>query len=117
MAFLHCNNCTWQQDDFWETDGYNPFRKDILEYWVEIMKEGIAGERTIGMDSGWVKETGLASVMIDGQSHVNFRDYLAWELERKAKNIKKMNWVTWEDFKNDPDPVCPNCGSNELDID
>jgi hypothetical protein len=24
MAFLHCHNCDWSQDDFWEPNGYNP---------------------------------------------------------------------------------------------
>ena len=29
MAYLHCHNCGWSQDDFWEHNGYNPF--NILE--------------------------------------------------------------------------------------
>jgi len=24
MAYLHCHNCDWAQDDFYSVDGYNP---------------------------------------------------------------------------------------------
>lgn len=33
MAYLHCHtkNCGWEQDDFWDKEGYNPFKeKDCL---------------------------------------------------------------------------------------
>jgi len=44
MAFLHCHtpNCNWSQDDFWSKDGYHPFRKDIVDWWIEcIFKEKV----------------------------------------------------------------------------
>lgn len=34
MAYLHCQNCKWEQDDFW-TKHYNPgivLRREIKEY-------------------------------------------------------------------------------------
>ena len=34
MAFLHCHNCGWSQDDFWSRDitSYHPFRDDIVAH-------------------------------------------------------------------------------------
>ena len=117
MAFVHCHSCPWSQDDFWEVDGYNPFRKDILEDWVKKMKEGIADRKSIGMDQWWAQEAKIPYQPGKKGVDIDFRDYLAWELRRKANNIEKMKWITWKDFKNDPNPVCPNCGSDNLDID
>ena len=117
MSFVHCHNCPWSQDDFWEANGYSPFRKDILEYWVVIMKNGINGKKAVGMEEWWAKEAGLPYTKGEKGVDIDFREYLAWDLEGKAKNIRDMRLITWKDFKDDPNPVCPNCGSDKLDID
>ena len=120
MSFVHCHDCFWQQDDFWD-DSYSPFRKDIIEDFVRHMNDGIHGKRYIGFDIGIIKELGLPySTIVDSQMnkhYVEFRDYLAWELKRKAKNIRSMHWITYEDYKNDPLKRCPKCDSVNLDID
>ena len=116
MSFVHCHACPWSQDDFWDED-YSPFRKDIIEDFVRHMNDGIHGKRHIILDIGFIREVGLPYKTIDGERQVDFRDYLAWELERKARNIRHMHWVTYEDYENDPLKRCPKCGSTNLDID
>ena len=117
MSFLHCHSCRFSQDDFWEVGSYNPFRTDILDHWVKIMKEGISFKKPVKMEIWWAEEVKLPYKEVNGQAEIDFRDYLAWELERKAENIRNMKWVTWEDFKDEPNKVCPKCGADDLDID
>ena len=57
MAFLHCHtkNCGWSQDDFWNKDGYTPFRKDLIETWQkDIFKDKVYA------DEWWFIDIGLA---------------------------------------------------------
>lgn len=104
MAYLHCHACGWSQDDFWEADGYNP---------LSMLKDNIKDlfRDKIEFDSNY-KDFGLPKQTMTGP------EYVAWELERKAGNIREMVYRTFEEYKTkNPERVCPKCGKKELDID
>lgn len=114
MAFVRCRNCDWQQDDFWSPDGYHPFRKDALEEWESTMVRALKeGRRRIEFDSWFLKERHGWDDAYD----VDFRQYLADELERTAAQLRGMHWATEEDFEQDSNRACPRCLSNNLTVD
>lgn len=123
MAYLHCHNCGWSQDDFWDFQirwkrifkwnsrpfGYNPlsiFLEDVSMYWKP---------RYIKMDSYWCKEQGLSS------NKVHSWWMLKYEMKRNIRRIHKMKYLTYESFKKakkNGSVICPKCGcKNEFDID
>jgi hypothetical protein len=123
MAYLHCHNCGWSQDDFWDWRikwnkifkwqsrpfGYNPLSlilEDIAEYWKP---------RYIKMDSCWCKELGLK----DNRVHSWW--LLKYELKRIFKRISTMKYWTYNSFekaKIKGIAKCPKCGRNDnFDID
>lgn len=118
MAYLHCHNCGWSQDDFWELNGYNPFRQDLIEDLKECLfkdkiyldfeffEEANSGN---GFLRYWEDEKGWFCTGID---------YVAFQLNRKAKNISSMAVKTTEEWKKVKDTfVCPKCSKRNLDID
>jgi len=111
MGFIYCRDCDWEQDDFWEVNGYNPFKNLESNYWLEILNNGINVNHIIQIDN-WI----LKDLNIEGEKEgeVDFRRYLAALLREEAKNIENMHWVTYKDYKNDSDPKCPKCGSRNL---
>ena len=120
MSYLHCHSCDWGQDDFWDAEGYNPFDKGRIKWWREILIDGITGkEIQLSFGSEFLLDhPDVPHTKGDhGDVLVDFRDFLALELEKAARSIKKMKWPTFEDYKNDPNKVCPKCGSSNLDID
>jgi len=97
MSYLHCHSCNWSQDDFWSKDGYNPFRQDFIDWYKELLFKN-----TTKTDSGTL----------------DTREFIACELEKKAKLIRDMNIKTykeWESIKGDW--ICPKCASKNWDID
>jgi len=104
MAFIHCHNCDWQQDDFYSPDGYNPAK--YLSSWNNTLFNPKIDE-LFSNDSQFIRENGKLTK----------REVLAREYEKFANRIRKMKWITWDDYKKDPDKVCPKCKSNNLDID
>lgn len=119
MAYLHCHNCSWSQDDFWKKDGYNPFREDTVEWLKEKLFEDY-----VNMDIGYVRDMRLLGFDFEveedskGCYNIKTTDFVAMELMRKARSISKMAVKTWEDWKKVKDTfVCPKCGSDNLDID
>jgi hypothetical protein len=95
MAFLHCHNCSWSQDDFWD-ESYNPFA-----YLHEQMEEHLLSE---DLDKEWGDDLGTV------------RDVLANECQKAAKNIRRMKWRTQVEWEVEGKPGCPMCGY-ALDID
>ncbi len=95
--YLHCHNCDWSQDDFWDKS-YNPIRYllDWEENLLEKFDEDFPGELdTKGMTYG---------------------DVIAREVDRAAITIRSMMWYTYEDWKKDKaagTAKCPNCSSSE----
>ena len=51
------------------------------------------------------------------KKEVDVRQFVAYFLERIAKSIRNMYWMTEQDYFNDSDKRCPKCGSSDLDID
>ena len=118
MSFLHCHNCNWSQDDFWDPKGYNPFRHDLIQYLTDsLFKDRIVGDLCMFLEMGVDPA--------DIHEHEEGRGYwvesclfVARELEMKANSIRNMAVKTNEDWKRVRDNFCcPECGSKNWDID
>ena len=119
MAFLHCHDCDWSQDDFW-SETYYPKG----DYAAEILLAGITDpeKRTITFSKGDAEAIGIPEDIMgeensQGEITIDFRAYAAWQLMRNIRRITNMRWITYEEYINDPNKVCPVCKSTELDID
>lgn len=110
MAYLHCHNCGWSQDDFYD-ENYNPAK--YLLSWNNYLfgKDKHRLDEPFTDDSQFIEENG----------NITCREVLAREYEKFAKTIRNMKWVSFEDFKKDCEngvAVCPKCGrKDEFDID
>jgi hypothetical protein len=87
MAFIYCDVCGWGQDDFWQKEGYTPFRKDIVDH----LKESLFKGRVI-FDDGFFKDH--PELVPDGRDefnrpYVDGRKYVAWDLRRRASRIER----------------------------
>lgn len=116
MAYLHCHNCDWQQDDFWEWRwnlkssrpfGYNPLSL-IIEDWFEHWRPSYTK-----YDEWWAKENGFKSATIHSWR-------LLWfEWWRHLKRVFTQTWWTsksWDKARRTA--KCPGCGSgSHFDID
>jgi hypothetical protein len=121
MAYLHCHgklengeDCGWSQDDFWTEGGYNP---------VSFLQKDRDLEKNLFRDKMYFDEWMLKDMGIEyGKDEKGFycsgRQYVTWELRRKANNIEKMFITTEAQWKQVRDvAVCPNCGQRNWDID
>lgn len=106
MAYVHCHSCGWQQDDFYD-ENYNPAQ--FLSNWNYQLfgKDRKHLDKLFSDDALFLKENGS----------ITTREMIAREYEKYARRIRKMKWITYEDFKNDTDKKCPECSSDDLDID
>lgn len=115
MAYLHCHtkNCGWSQDDFWH-EKYNPVNFDQdKDLYGTLFKERVYLDKECVWDMNIVYY-----VDENGRVYVKGLDYVAWELERRAKKIKGMLVKTYEEFKAKKEIlVCPRCGQQNWDID
>jgi len=114
MAFLHCHNCGWEQDDFWAKDGYNPLnslKDDIYLDWLFQPK--------VHSDIEFIHNTGLPYEEDDEGPYVDGRKMVAYVLRNHADLIENMVVRTDEEFQSIRDTfVCPKCGrGDQLDID
>ncbi len=121
MAFVHCHECGWQQDDFWSKpgDGYNPLRPDLVDFRRDLIEMAVKGEK---FESGisLVREQNLPYEKKDGKILVDPLDLLAHAFHSLGRRMEKMEWVTEQDFKEAREAgeaQCPECGSEHLDID
>lgn len=97
--YLHCHSCDWEQDDFYDTDGYNP--AEYLKSWNEML----LNENLDDIFNG------------EGEKKTK-REVLAREYENFAIRIRGMRWVTYEQWQKEKDTaVCPQCGKRDFDID
>ena len=108
MAYLHCHNCDFSQDDFYSVDGYNP--TDYLKTW----NKDLCGDK---LDEQFTDDVQF----LRDNGPITQREVIAREYEKYARRIREMKWVTWESFKSSWKdgkwPPCPKCGKHELDID
>lgn len=113
MAFIYCNICRWSQDDFWDKEGYNPFRQDIInDLKEELFRDKVYGDKFMFDDLGIVPEYDNEGYYADG------RKIVAAVLIQKAKSILNMRVRTgkeWEEIKDTF--CCPKCGNNDFGID
>ena len=102
--YVHCHQrgCGWSQDDFY-TESYN--HASYLETWNNFL---------FGTDRNKLNNIFSSTQQWD---NITVRENIAREYENFAQRIRNMKWMTYEDFKNDKNPICPNCGSSDLDID
>ena len=107
MSYLHCHECDWEQDDFYDENGYNP--AGYLKSWNNFLcgKDSDRIDDQFSTDSEFVRENGP----------ITTREVIAREYEKFAKRIRNMKWITWEQWQSEPNNVCPGCGLRNLDID
>ena len=118
-AFLHCHNCEWGQDDFWEHGGYNPisyFRERADEWEANLFKD------KVGMERDALEGMGISADQIEGE-HGEATAFgptvVAAEIRSLADSIDKMKWRTEAEWKRGMEgATCPSCGGSfEPDID
>jgi hypothetical protein len=112
MAYLHCHNCAFSQDDFWSWGGYNPisfFIRNELTYYLK--------PRRIDYGEEWAKE----EVWKRCDPHSWF---LLWNnFKSKLMRFFYQKWWTYKSWEravernNGKWPACPKCGKHKLDID
>lgn len=102
--FIHCHDCNWGQDDFWDKNGYNPINS------VNDLKENLFDDKFHKPFNG----DPVMSIHLNGKPNSN---WIATEFENVANRIRSMKWRTLEEFKKDPNKICPECKSENLDID
>ena len=122
MAYLHCHNCDWGQDDFWDWKvewsrlhkwSYRPFGYNPLSLVLEDIAEYVR-PRYVGLDSFHAEEMGWPNPIFSWR-------LLRWNLSRHVKQLFTQTWWTYEGFIKDNKAgtaKCPGCGSStHFDID
>ena len=94
--YVHCSVCTWSQDDFWD-EGYNPIKS--LQDNQETLLDFDKLDEPFSTDPGVIAEIG----------DMTKRQYIAWDLQRKATNILEMAFLTPEAARAGS---CPLCGGS-----
>lgn len=123
MAFLHCHNCLWSQGDFWEVPesqggkkyGYMTIQQHDFDTWIRLLSDAVQDPLNKLTTTEFDKS--ICRDYFGTCKEIDVRQYVAWAMECRAKTIRNMHWLTYEQFKADPHPRCPNCGSRNLDID
>jgi len=123
MAYLHCHNCGWSQDDFWNFKfqfknilkwqrrpfGYNPISL-ILEDFAVYVKP-----KYIKMDTNWMKENNYSG------NKIHSWKLMMHDIKRHLKNSFMQTWWTYNSWKKDRKnniARCPKCHKKEyFDID
>ena len=107
MAYLHCHNCNWSQDDFW-SETYNP---------GTCAKDDEQALLNSNLDDYFTDCTSF----IEKHGKITRREEIARHFERLAKLIRTMKFRTFEEFKFAKEnglALCPQCGKRvEFDID
>lgn len=120
MAYLHCHNCFWEQDDFWSWK-YNP----ITKFWRDI--KWLWKPRWMKLDTWIVHDiTRYTRIpvykrrIIKGNCEIFSWNWLLVEFIKEIRITFRQKWWTWNSWKKDyktKKPVCPRCKSKLLDID
>lgn len=103
MAFLHCHECDWEQDDFWSPNGYNPLEAERMA----LLREDL-----------FRKEICLGACDDQPAEVLTGRQFVIRELIRIIKVIRAMAVPTLEEWEKVRHGwTCPSCGSTRWDID
>ena len=106
MAYLHCHDCDWQQDDFWSAQ-YNPIRS-LLDYEQDLLGDNL--------DEIAIHSQDTAVCYGEREGDVSRREMIARACEQAASLIRGMAVPTEEQFDRESF-VCPQCKGTNLDID
>lgn len=117
MSFVYCQNCDWQQDDFW-SESYNPFNAgDLVDEFLTMLARS-PSDRVQFFDIGFIRDQQFpCRPRSNGAYAVEYRELLARRFEQLAKRVRGMKWWTFEEFKSEQSPLCPVCRSPKLSID
>ena len=108
--FLHCE-CGWSQDDFWQDGEYTPLDND---YFNSLKKELLKGKIYLPDDKPYPMMHDEVIFHDDKGFYLDSRNHVANQLERIAKNIRKMAVPTFEEWSNIKENFkCPKCGRND----
>ncbi|MFW5895531.1 MAG: hypothetical protein ACOCT9_02185 [archaeon] len=101
MAFLHCHNCGWSQDDFWDED-YNPLSNLTGKNEKDLLNKDL--DKVVYQNNQGKK--------------ITLRKHITNQLSKSINKINKMKYRTREEFeKKNPEKKCPRCHKKSLDID
>ena len=119
--FIYCNDCGWQQDDFWSEDYYPTRNTDVIEG-ILLPAIRTKEKRQIRMPAEEADMLGLPYSTetrdpATGMIIIDFKVSVGYELIRTAKKIMAQYWITYEDYMADIDKRCPICNSADLGID
>lgn len=121
MAYAHCHNCGWVQDDFWHMD-YHPLVANGQISWLkELLEKAISNpsERTMmfGSEMREVFDSHLVPYEPagDGSIRVLIQDYVSCELKQLSDVVRRQIFLTEKDFV-DAGRKCPRC-DKELCVD
>ena len=113
MAYLHCHDCDWSQDDFY-TKQYNPLTKirDDIKWTIK--------PRILVFDTNEPKNMAKALWMpiFYKKGKVFSWNWMLVEIERNIRSFFNMKWHTcekWDKVRHKAE--CPKCGSRNFDID
>ena len=108
MSFIYCPDCNWSQDDFWNPDGYTPFRKDIVDH----LRDSLFEDR-VHFDISFFRDyPGLKPDGTDEKGPwLRGTTYVAFELRLKARQIENMLFRTHDEFNDRGNGKwkCPKC--------
>ena len=112
MSYLHCHNCKWEQDDFWDEE-YNP---------ITFLEKNLKGDLLSKNLDSLITCDSWAGSEREGWSHytklITNRDLIRDHLKSAINNIEKMVWRTVKEYQeNNSERLCPVCNKKELDID
>lgn len=121
MSYLHCHNCEFSQDDFWDFRfakyaywhhwRYNPFSLFLSYFGTYWRPRRTKFDRWIAKENGWSRSDPHSWYLIWHEFKRMIRKFIYqkyWTAKSWQRAIKK-NGEKW--------PACPKCGKNELDID
>jgi len=119
MAYLHCHNCDWSQDDFW-TFRYNP----ITKFWDKI--KWLWKPKFIELDDWLIddleKYTKIYVWKFKNSKRCHKKvfswDWLFLELVKNWRLFREQKWWTWKSWKKkSKTALCPKCKTHNFDID
>lgn len=130
MSYVHCHECGWSQDDFYEVDGYNPLYSNWMDHYADaLLKEKINitemmrdyqeyinknnESKHVNKKGPWSNFDPLLFCWQEGnQWFMSGQHYVVYHLRGLADRIEEQIWMTKEDFLNSEIKDCPECGSS-----
>jgi len=107
--YVHCHNCKWEQDDFYD-ESYNP-----AQFLSKEFDNTLYGTKTDRLNQMIYCREFVNGVPICPD--MTQQENIARWYEHFGRKIREMKWTTYEQYCNDPNKICPKCGSDKLDLD